>query len=122
MIDIDLRQTLILAILVLYAGKWLTAKLAPLRELNIPEPITGGLLAALFFTLAHLVFDVTFDFALEIRDAFLLVFFTFLVILQAIAFFYRSYLELREGPASEGRFLDKDALGDPTAELVAKIH
>ncbi|MDE0983058.1 MAG: C4-dicarboxylate ABC transporter permease [Yoonia sp.] len=53
---------------------------------------------------------------------FLLVFFTFLVILQAIAFFYRSYLELREGPASEGRFLDKDALGDPTAELVAKIH
>lgn len=53
---------------------------------------------------------------------FLLVFFTFLVILQAIAFFYRSYLELREGPASEGRFLDKDTLGDPTAELVAKIH
>lgn len=53
---------------------------------------------------------------------FLLVFFTFLVILQAIAFFYRSYLELREGSASEGRFLDKDALGDPTAELVAKIH
>ena len=53
---------------------------------------------------------------------FLLVFFTFLVILQAIAFFYRSYLELREGPASEGRFLDNDALGDPTAELVAKIH
>lgn len=53
---------------------------------------------------------------------FLLVFFTFLVIMQAIAFFYRSYLELREGPASEGRFLDKDTLGDPTAELVAKIH
>lgn len=53
---------------------------------------------------------------------FLLVFFTFLVILQAIAFLYRSYLELREGPASEGRFLDKDQLGDPTAELVAKIH
>lgn len=53
---------------------------------------------------------------------FLLVFFTFLVILQAIAFLYRSYLELREGPASEGRYLDKDTLGDPTAELVAKIH
>ncbi|MFT5067069.1 MAG: TRAP-type mannitol/chloroaromatic compound transport system permease small subunit [Reinekea sp.] len=53
---------------------------------------------------------------------FLLVFFTFLVILQAIAFLYRSYLELREGPASEGRYLDKDQLGDPTAELVAKIH
>jgi ESS family glutamate:Na+ symporter len=76
MMDIDLRQTLILAILVLYAGKWLTAKLAPLRELNIPEPITGGLLAAVLFTLAHLLFDVTFEFALQIRDALLLVFFT----------------------------------------------
>jgi TRAP-type mannitol/chloroaromatic compound transport system permease small subunit len=52
----------------------------------------------------------------------LLLSFAILVVLQAIAFFYRSYLELREGPASEGRYLDKDSLGDPTAELVAKIH
>ncbi len=52
----------------------------------------------------------------------LLLTFALLVILQAIAFFYRSYLELREGPASEGRYLDKDTLGDPTAELAAKIH
>ena len=52
----------------------------------------------------------------------LLLSFALMVILQAIAFFYRSYLELREGPASEGRYLDKDMLGDPTAELVAKIH
>ncbi|MEN8896680.1 MAG: TRAP transporter small permease subunit [Yoonia sp.] len=52
----------------------------------------------------------------------LLLTFALLVILQAIAFFYRSYLELREGPESEGKFLDKDTLGDPTAELVADIH
>ena len=41
----------------------------------------------------------------------LLVAFTFMVMLQAVAFFYRSYLELKEGPHSEGRFLDKDVLG-----------
>jgi len=45
-----------------------------------------------------------------------------MVLLQAVAFFYRSYLELKEGPSSEGRFLDVDALGDETAERAAKIH
>tara|TARA_R110002051_G_scaffold40694_1_gene84589 strand:+ start:4007 stop:4969 length:963 start_codon:yes stop_codon:yes gene_type:complete len=52
----------------------------------------------------------------------LLVAFTLLVILQAVAFLYRSYLELKEGPMSEGRFIDKDKLGDETAELAAQIH
>jgi TRAP-type mannitol/chloroaromatic compound transport system permease small subunit len=52
----------------------------------------------------------------------LLVTFTVLVILQAVAFFYRSYLEWKEGSASEGKHLDKDNLGDAQAELVAEIH
>ncbi|MCG3266368.1 TRAP transporter small permease subunit [Yoonia sp. I 8.24] len=52
----------------------------------------------------------------------LLVTFTFMVMLQAVAFFYRSYLELKEGPQSEGKYLDRDVIGDETAELVAEIH
>lgn len=52
----------------------------------------------------------------------LLVFFTAMIMLQAVAFFYRSYLEWKEGPDSEGKYLDKDRLGDETAELVAEIH
>lgn len=52
----------------------------------------------------------------------LLVTFALMVMLQAVAFFYRSYLEWKEGPESEGKYLDKDKLGDPTAELVADIH
>jgi len=52
----------------------------------------------------------------------LLVIFTAMILLQAVAFFYRSYLEWKEGPESEGKFLDKDKLGDPTAELAADIH
>ncbi len=39
----------------------------------------------------------------------LLVTFTMLIFLQAIAFFYRSYLEWKEGPSSEGKYLDLDA-------------
>ncbi|MBC6406882.1 MAG: TRAP transporter small permease subunit [Rhodobacteraceae bacterium] len=40
----------------------------------------------------------------------LLVAFAGLVFLQSIAFFYRSFLEWREGPRSEGKFLDSDLL------------
>lgn len=52
----------------------------------------------------------------------LLVLFTALVFIQAIAFFYRSYLELKEGEESEGRYLDRDILGDENAELVHAIE
>ncbi|MEM1100148.1 MAG: TRAP transporter small permease subunit [Pseudomonadota bacterium] len=45
-----------------------------------------------------------------------------LIFLQAVTFFYRSYLEWKEGPESEGRYLDKDKLGDEEAELAAEIH
>lgn len=41
----------------------------------------------------------------------LLLAFTGLVFLQAIGFFYRSYLERKEGPESEGKHLDRDSLG-----------
>lgn len=42
----------------------------------------------------------------------LLVCFAAMVFLQAIAFFYRSYLERKEGKASEGKYLDRDTLGE----------
>lgn len=42
----------------------------------------------------------------------LLVAFCALVMLQAVAYFYRSFLEFREGPESENKYLDKDTLGE----------
>jgi TRAP-type mannitol/chloroaromatic compound transport system permease small subunit len=42
----------------------------------------------------------------------LLVAFAGMVFLQAWAFLFRSYLEWKEGPESEGKYLDKDTLGD----------
>ncbi|MGH1330577.1 MAG: TRAP transporter small permease subunit [Paracoccaceae bacterium] len=38
--------------------------------------------------------------------------FVALVMLQAVAFFYRSYLEWREGEASAGKYMDRDTLGE----------
>jgi TRAP-type mannitol/chloroaromatic compound transport system permease small subunit len=52
----------------------------------------------------------------------LILIFCFMVLVQAIAFFYRSWLEYVEGEDSAGKYLDKDGLGDADAELVAKIH
>jgi TRAP-type mannitol/chloroaromatic compound transport system permease small subunit len=42
----------------------------------------------------------------------LLCLFCVMVMLQAIALFYRSWCELREGEESEAKYLDKDTLGD----------
>lgn len=42
----------------------------------------------------------------------LIVAFTGMVFLQAMAVFYRSLLEFREGPESENKYLDKDSLGE----------
>ncbi|WP_299815020.1 TRAP transporter small permease subunit [uncultured Jannaschia sp.] len=41
---------------------------------------------------------------------------------QACVFFWRSWLEYREGETSAGRFLDRDVLGDETAARVAETH
>jgi len=45
----------------------------------------------------------------------LLLTFTALVFIHAVAFFYRSYLEFKEGPESEGKYLDLDSQGDLTS-------
>ena len=42
----------------------------------------------------------------------LLLAFTGMVFLQAVAFFYRSFLEFVEGQGSENKYLDKDSLGE----------
>ena len=42
----------------------------------------------------------------------LLICFAAMVFIHSIAFFYRSYLEWKEGPESDGKYLDKDSLGE----------
>ncbi len=42
----------------------------------------------------------------------LLLAFAGLIFLHGLAFFWRSYLEWREGEASDGKYLDRDSLGD----------
>jgi len=74
--ELDGRQTLLIAILVLYVGKWLNKHIPILRVYNIPEPVTGGVLASLFFGAVYFTFDRAVNFDLANRDQLLLVFFT----------------------------------------------
>jgi len=74
--QLDPRQTIIVAILVLFLGKYLTRKIAFLREYNIPEPVSGGLIASILFGVLYAAFDFELSFALQLRDSLLITFFT----------------------------------------------
>ncbi len=75
-LTLDGRQTIVIAILVLYFGKLINAKINFLREFNIPEPVTGGLIASILFGLIYAIFNLQFEFALDVRNELLIAFFT----------------------------------------------
>ncbi|MFV9614664.1 MAG: sodium/glutamate symporter [Gammaproteobacteria bacterium] len=75
-VEFDSRETVILAILVLFLGRFLNKKTNVLRHYNIPEPVTGGLLASILFSSVYFIFDIKINFSLEQRDALLVIFFT----------------------------------------------
>ncbi len=74
--QIDSRETVILAVLVLFLGKYLNRKVDFLSKYNIPEPVSGGVIASLVFACIYFIFGVTVNFDLSQRDALLVVFFT----------------------------------------------
>jgi ESS family glutamate:Na+ symporter len=69
-------HTLILAIFVLFLGRWVNRKVGWLREYSIPEPVTGGLLCSVALTLLVLATGANIRFDLAARDVLLVVFFT----------------------------------------------
>ena len=63
-------------IVVLFLGKGLNSRLRLLREYNIPEPVTGGLLVAVLLWLLHVATGLRVSFDLNARDVLLVYFFT----------------------------------------------
>lgn len=88
------------------------------RHLIVPKPSASDTLERLLMKSRALRWNVeTFGFSPNGFNGYflfkiLLVAYAGMVFIQAIAFFYRSYLEFVEGPASEGKYLDKDSLGE----------
>jgi TRAP-type mannitol/chloroaromatic compound transport system permease small subunit len=87
------------------------------RHLIVPNPSASDTLERLLSKSRALRWNIeTIGFSPNGFNAYflfkiLLVSFALMVFIQAIAFFYRSYLEWKEGPDSEDRYLDKDSLG-----------
>jgi len=65
-----------IGIVVLFVGKLLNGKIGLLRELSIPEPVTGGLLFSVLFGLVYVATGIEVQFALRARDILLVYFFT----------------------------------------------
>ena len=68
--------TLILATLVLLLGRYLVKSIKFLEDFNIPEPVAGGLVAAMLLYTLNLVFGYSFSFQSQLQTAFMLMFFT----------------------------------------------
>ena len=65
-----------LGIVVFFGGVHLNRKFQVLREFNIPEPVSGGLIAAAITFLIYSVLSIEISFDLETRDRLLVYFFT----------------------------------------------
>ncbi len=88
------------------------------RHLVVPKPAASNTLDALLRKSGFLKWNIeTIGFSPNGFNAYflfkiLLVSFAGLMFLQGVAFFYRSYLEFKEGPDSESRNLDFDHLAE----------
>lgn len=67
--------TVTIAIVVFFVGAGLNGRVAVLTRFNIPDAVTGGILAALVTLALHEVFAVEISFTLAARDLLLLYFF-----------------------------------------------
>jgi ESS family glutamate:Na+ symporter len=76
MIEVNSFLAYTIGIIVFFIGAELTKRNAVLRNFNIPEPVTGGLLAAVAITLYYLITNVEVNFDLSTRDQLLVYFFT----------------------------------------------
>ena len=68
--------TFTIAIVVFFTGTGLNRLIKPLHRWNIPEAVTGGLLAAIVTLLAYRALGIEVNFSLDARDLLLLYFFT----------------------------------------------
>ncbi|MGB1139976.1 MAG: sodium/glutamate symporter [Halioglobus sp.] len=91
--DFTIRETIIIAIMVLFVGKYINRKVPFLREYNIPEPVTGGIIASLLFSIIYALTGEELRFDLAGRDFMLIMFFT------TIGLGARLELLLKGGPA-----------------------
>lgn len=75
-INIAIAETLLIALIILFVGYYLNAKIPFLRNNNIPEPVVGGIAFSLVAAVAHSVFEINFNFDMAFKNPLMTVFFT----------------------------------------------
>ena len=76
MLEFDTFDTVTIGIVVLFIGKRINSAVDFLREYNIPEPVTGGMLVSILWTLFYFISDIEVEFDMQARDLLLIYFFT----------------------------------------------
>jgi ESS family glutamate:Na+ symporter len=75
-LELDLIHTLLLAMVVLFVGRGLVAKIGVLQRFSIPAPVVGGGLVAILLAFADGLVGVKLSFNMAMKDSLLLMFFT----------------------------------------------
>jgi len=75
-IQINLIETLAVALLILFLGYFCNSKVAFLRNNNIPEPVVGGIVFSLLAAVAYTFFDINLNFDMGFKNPLMTIFFT----------------------------------------------
>ncbi|USD67413.1 sodium/glutamate symporter [Vibrio sp. SCSIO 43136] len=76
LVEIGSFFTVTIGILVLFIGRRVNNAVAALKNFSIPEPVTGGLIFSVLFSLFYAFTSIELEFDLTARDALLVYFFT----------------------------------------------
>ena len=74
--ELDAFLTIVIAVLVLFIGYFVVNKISILKKYNIPEPVAGGLVAAIVTFILFKSSNITVNFDTNIQQIFMLMFFT----------------------------------------------
>lgn len=98
------------------------------RHLVVPNPSSTSTLDRMLMQARILRWNVeTIGFSPNGFNAYflfkvLLLAFCILVLIHAMSFFWRSYLEFVEGEESAGKYVDKDVMGDEAEDFANEAH
>lgn len=74
--ELDVFLTIVISVIVLLIGHFFVKNISILKKYNIPEPVVGGLIAAIITYVLFKIFNITVSFDAHIQQIFMLMFFT----------------------------------------------